>query len=40
MDRDRFFAADEAVDYGLVDRIITEREIRRRPRGFAAAGVG
>jgi ATP-dependent Clp protease, protease subunit len=40
MDRDRFFGADEAVDYGLVDRIITEREIRRRPRGFAAAGVG
>jgi ATP-dependent Clp protease protease subunit len=40
MDRDRFFGAEEAVGYGLVDRIITEREIRRTPSGFAAAGVG
>ena len=40
MDRDRFFGADEAVDYGLVDRIITERELRRRPSGFAGTRVG
>jgi ATP-dependent Clp protease protease subunit len=40
MDRDRFFGADEAVDYGLVDRIITERELRRRPSGFAGSRVG
>jgi ATP-dependent Clp protease protease subunit len=35
MDRDRFFSAEGAVDYGLVDRIITERELRRTPSGFA-----
>ena len=40
MDRDRFFGADEAVSYGLVDRIITERELRRRPSGFAGTRVG
>jgi ATP-dependent Clp protease, protease subunit len=37
MDRDRFFSAEQAVDYGLVDRIITERELRRTPSGFARA---
>jgi ATP-dependent Clp protease, protease subunit len=37
MDRDRFFGAEEAVSYGIVDRIITERELRRRPSGFASA---
>jgi ATP-dependent Clp protease, protease subunit len=36
MDRDRFFSAEGAVQYGLVDRIITERELQRRPSGFAA----
>jgi ATP-dependent Clp protease protease subunit len=36
MDRDRFFSAKGAVEYGLVDRIITERELQRRPSGFAA----
>ena len=40
MDRDRFFSADAAVEYGLVDRIITERELRRRPSGFAGTRVG
>jgi ATP-dependent Clp protease, protease subunit len=40
MERDRFFSADQAVDYGLVDRIITEREMRRTPSGFAPAAVG
>jgi ATP-dependent Clp protease, protease subunit len=37
MDRDRFFSAEHAVDYGLVDRIINERELRRTPSGFARA---
>jgi ATP-dependent Clp protease protease subunit len=37
MDRDRFFSAEQAVDYGLVDRIINERELRRTPSGFARA---
>ena len=36
MDRDRFFSAEAAVEYGLVDRIITARELQRRPSGFAA----
>ena len=37
MDRDRFFSAEQAVDYGLVDRIINERALRRTPSGFARA---
>ncbi|MGH2803922.1 MAG: ATP-dependent Clp protease proteolytic subunit [Thermoleophilaceae bacterium] len=36
MERDRFFSAAEAVEYGLVDRIITARELQRRRSGFAA----
>jgi ATP-dependent Clp protease, protease subunit len=36
MDRDRFFSAKGAVEYGLVDRVITERELQRRSSGFAA----
>jgi ATP-dependent Clp protease protease subunit len=35
MERDRFFSADQAVEYGLVDRVMTEHELRRRPSGFA-----
>jgi ATP-dependent Clp protease, protease subunit len=37
MERDRFFSSEQAVEYGLVDRIITEREVRRTPSGFAPA---
>jgi ATP-dependent Clp protease protease subunit len=37
MERDRFFSAQQAVDYGLVDRIISQRELERRKSGFAAA---
>jgi ATP-dependent Clp protease, protease subunit len=37
MDRDRFFSADAAVDYGLVDRIIEQHELRRPASGFARA---
>jgi ATP-dependent Clp protease, protease subunit len=36
MDRDRFFSAQQAVEYGLVDEIISAREIQRRQSGFAA----
>jgi ATP-dependent Clp protease protease subunit len=35
MERDRFFSAGEAVDYGLVDRVISEHELQRHPSGFA-----
>ncbi len=40
-ERDRFFSADEAVEYGLVDRVVTERQVARRPKtGFGANGSG
>jgi ATP-dependent Clp protease, protease subunit len=35
MDRDRYFTAEEARDYGLVDRVITAHELGRSPAGFA-----
>jgi ATP-dependent Clp protease protease subunit len=34
MDRDRFFTGDEAVAYGLVDKVIERRELNGRARGF------
>jgi ATP-dependent protease ClpP protease subunit len=34
MDRDRFFTADEARDYGLIDRVIDRHELGRAPTGF------
>ena len=37
MERDRFFSAEEAVEYGLVDRIVSASELRRVPSGFAPA---
>ena len=40
MERDRFFGAQEAVDYGLVDRIVTASELQRPPSGFAAVAAG
>jgi ATP-dependent Clp protease protease subunit len=36
MERDRFFTADQAVEYGLVDRVIASHEIVRAPTGFGA----
>ena len=38
MERDRFFSADEAVEYGLVDRVVEERKLPRRMAGFTASG--
>jgi ATP-dependent Clp protease protease subunit len=40
MERDRFFSSEEAVEYGLVDRIVTASELHRPPSGFAAAAAG
>ncbi|MFL5825709.1 MAG: ATP-dependent Clp endopeptidase proteolytic subunit ClpP [Thermoleophilaceae bacterium] len=34
MDRDRFFTAEQAVEYGLVDRVIDSHELRRSAYGF------
>ena len=39
MERDRFFSAGQAVEYGLVDRIVTSRELHRTRSGFAPQGV-
>ena len=33
-ERDRFLKADEAVEYGLIDRVLTEREVVATPTGF------
>jgi ATP-dependent Clp protease, protease subunit len=37
-ERDRFLKADEAVTYGLVDRVLSSRDVNATPTGFAAAG--
>jgi len=40
MERDRFFKADEAADYGLIDRVIERREVEQRKTGFSSNGKG
>ena len=37
-DRDRFFKAEEAVEYGLADRVIEQRELREQRTGFSSNG--
>jgi ATP-dependent Clp protease protease subunit len=37
MDRDRYFTAEEALDYGLIDRVISAHELTRTPTGFGAS---
>ena len=34
MDRDRFFTAQEAADYGLIDRIVTTHQLAQQRYGF------
>ena len=34
MERDRFFTPDEAVEYGLIDRVIDVAELQKRQAGF------
>jgi ATP-dependent Clp protease protease subunit len=34
MERDRYFTAEETVEYGLADRIIETHELTRTPPGF------
>jgi ATP-dependent Clp protease protease subunit len=36
MDRDRYFTAEQAHDYGLIDRVIASHELTRLPTGFGA----
>ena len=38
MERDRFFTAEQARDYGLVDRVISEHELSRQVTGFRPGG--
>ena len=38
MERDRYFKADEAAEYGLIDGVITQREVEQRRTGFSANG--
>ncbi|MBA2794720.1 MAG: ATP-dependent Clp protease proteolytic subunit [Thermoleophilaceae bacterium] len=40
MERDRFFTGDQAVEYGLVDRVIASHELQRSPYGFHGNGNG
>src|ERR1700723_1004167 len=37
MDRDRYFNAEQAREYGLIDRVISSHELNRLPTGFVAA---
>jgi ATP-dependent Clp protease, protease subunit len=34
MERDRFFTSEQAVEYGLIDRVIETHDISRTPAGF------
>jgi ATP-dependent Clp protease, protease subunit len=36
MDRDRYFTAEQACEYGLIDRVISSHELNRPPTGFIA----
>jgi ATP-dependent Clp protease protease subunit len=36
MERDRYFTADQSLDYGLIDRIVTSRDLSRVATGFGA----
>ncbi|MHB8243642.1 MAG: ATP-dependent Clp endopeptidase proteolytic subunit ClpP [Solirubrobacteraceae bacterium] len=37
MERDRYFTAEQAREYGLIDRVISSHELTRVPTGFGAA---
>jgi ATP-dependent Clp protease protease subunit len=36
MERDRFFKSHEAAEYGLIDEVITERELDQKKTGFGS----
>jgi ATP-dependent Clp protease protease subunit len=38
MDRDRYFTAEQAREYGLIDRVIASHELTRLRTGFVAPG--
>ena len=35
MDRDRYFTAEQARDYGLIDAVISAHELHRQAAGFS-----
>ena len=37
MDRDRYFTAEQAREYGLIDRVISSHELTRLATGFSAS---
>ena len=37
-ERDRFFKADEAAEYGLIDTVIENREVAEKASGFSSNG--
>jgi ATP-dependent protease ClpP protease subunit len=36
MERDRFFTADQAAEYGLIDRVVADHRVPRAAMGFNA----
>jgi len=40
MERDRFFTAEEAREYGLVDHVVSSHQVTRVPTGFGARDGG
>jgi ATP-dependent Clp protease protease subunit len=36
MERDHYFTPEEAIEYGLIDRVIDRHELARKPTGFAS----
>ena len=40
MERDRYFSASEALEYGLIDRVIESHELQRLRTGFGKAANG
>ena len=38
MERDRYFTAEQALEYGLIDRVIERHELSRVATGFRAGG--
>src|ERR1700761_2519852 len=38
MERDRFFTADQAKEYGLIDRVIESHELTKQRAGFSGNG--
>ena len=40
MERDRYMTAEQAREYGLIDRVISSHELHRISTGFRAAGQG